>query len=158
MPKRCARHLRHASSAEILAAYRNERDYELLDAMVTAAALMSRADGWVQLVERGAMLDFLDRNQFLPLFTRENILALFEDRVRDVREPDGAIVAVMRLRHYARRSSGAVGLIVDMAREIAVADCRLDPREQSVLQLVDSAVSAEVSATAPEVLPGQAAR
>jgi tellurite resistance protein len=148
MPKRNARHLRHVSSAEILAAYRNARDYELLDAIVTAAALMSRADGWVQPVERGAMLDFLDRHQFLSLFARENILALFEDRVRDLREPDGVIVAVMRLRYCARRSSASVGLIVDMARDIAAADCRLDPREQSVLQLIDSAFEAELSSRA----------
>ncbi|MGH7058696.1 MAG: TerB family tellurite resistance protein [Acetobacteraceae bacterium] len=145
MPKRIARCLRHVSSAEILAAYRNERDYELLDAIVTAAALISRADGWVQPVERGAMLDFLARNQFLPPFARESVLALFEDRMRDLREPDGAIMAVIRLRDYARRSSNSVGLIVDMAREIAAADCRLDPREQSLLQLIDSALYAELS-------------
>lgn len=158
MPKRSARHLRHVSSAEILAAYRNERDYELLDAIVTAAALMSRADGWVQPVERAAMLDFLDRHQFLSLFARDTVLALFEDRVRDLREPDGVIVAAMRFRHYARRSSASVALIADMAREIAAADCRLDPREQSVLQLIDSAFHAEPPSLASGYRPGQAAR
>jgi tellurite resistance protein len=55
---------------------------------------------------------------------------------------------VMRLRYCARRSSASVGLIVDMARDIAAADCRLDPREQSVLQLIDSAFEAELSSRA----------
>lgn len=140
MPKRTARHLRHASSAEILGGYRNEKDYELLDALVTAAALMSRADGWVQPAERVAMFDFLERNRFVPLFARASVLALFEDRVRDLKEPDGAIVAVIRLRNYARRSSGSAGLILDMAREIAAADCRLDPREQQILQRIETAL------------------
>ena len=158
MPKRSARHLRHASSAEILAAHRNGRGYELLDAVVTVAALMSRADGWIQPVERGAMLDFLERNQFLSFFTRDNILALFEDRVRDLREPDGAIVAVIRLRQYAQQSSAAVGLIVEMARVIAVADGRMDPREQSILELIGSGFEAELSSLAPRYRPGGAAR
>lgn len=144
MPKRIARHLRHASSGEILGGYRNDRDYELLDALVTTAALMSRADGWVQPAERVAMFDFLARNRFLPQFARENVLALFEDRVRDLKEPDGAIVAVMRLRNYGRGVSGSAALILDMAREVAAADCRLDPREQSALQLIDSALYAEL--------------
>jgi tellurite resistance protein len=158
MPKRSARHLRHARSAEILAAHRNGRGYELLDAVVTVAALMSRADGWIQPVERGAMLDFLERNQFLSFFTRDNILALFEDRVRDLREPDGAIVAVIRLRQYAQQSSAAVGLIVEMARVIAVADGRMDPREQSILELIGSGFEAELSSLAPRYRPEGAAR
>jgi hypothetical protein len=91
-------------------------------------------------------------------FTRDNILALFEDRVRDLREPDGAIVAVIRLRQYAQQSSAAVGLIVEMARVIAVADGRMDPREQSILELIGSGFEAELSSLAPRYRPEGAAR
>jgi tellurite resistance protein len=115
MPKRSARHLRHASSAEILAAHRNGRGYELLDAVVTVAALMSRADGWIQPVERGAMLDFLERNQFLSFFTRDNILAFrrsgpgFERarRRHRRRDPPPSVCAAIIGSGWAHRRNGA---------------------------------------------------
>lgn len=91
-------------------------------------------------------------------FSRATISSLFEDRVRDLREPDGAIVAVIRLRQYAQQSSAAVGLIVEMARVIAVADGRMDPREQSILELIGSGFEAELSSLAPRYRPGEAAR
>jgi tellurite resistance protein len=45
--------------AEIMAAYMDEREDELLDAVVTATALVTSADGCIEPVERSQLLDFL---------------------------------------------------------------------------------------------------
>jgi len=76
--------------AEIIAAYLDFREDEPLDAVVTAATLVARADGWVRPVERGQLLDFLDRKEFLSIFTRGEILDVFERCVRELSEPPGS--------------------------------------------------------------------
>jgi tellurite resistance protein len=91
----------------ILDAYLQDREDEWLDAVVTCAALVARADGWVDPAER---------------------------RVRDLLEPDGAAAALARLRRYAGQAFAR--LMVAVGEEVASADCRIDPREQRVLQLI----------------------
>jgi tellurite resistance protein len=137
MPNRDARGRRNSIPAESMAAYPDGRDEELLDAVVTAAALVARADGWVQPVERAQLLDFLDRNQFLSIFTRAEILDAFERRIRELREPSGPALAVERLRRHAEHAPAR--LVIDVGEEVAAADCRLDPREQRILQLIRTA-------------------
>lgn len=138
MSKRNARHRSDATPAELLAAYLDDREDELLDAVVTGAALVARADGWIDPVERGQLFDFLDRNEFLSVFTRAEILEAFERRIRHLREPGGPMAAVERLRRHAGRSPSR--LVVDVGEEIAAADCRLDPRERYVLELIRNAL------------------
>jgi tellurite resistance protein len=122
----------------IIAASLRDLENELLDAVVTTAALVARADGWVDPVEREQLLDFLDVNEFMSVFTRAEILDAFERRIRELREPDGAVAALGRLR---RQSGGSLArslasLVVDVGEQVAAADCRLDPREQRILQLI----------------------
>ncbi len=124
----------HARQAEISAAYREYREDEVLDAVVSAAALVARADGWVQDVERSQLLDFLDRQNLLSVFARDDVLTRFEGCVRELREPGGPSAVIERLgRHGA---GPIVELILGVGEEIAAADCRLDPREAQLLQLV----------------------
>jgi tellurite resistance protein len=134
MPNRDARSRRNVTPAENMAAYLDGREEELLDAVVTAAALVARADNWVQPVERARLLDFLARNEFMSNFTRAEILDAFERRVRELREPSGPAIAVERLRRHAGRTPAR--LAIDVGEEVAAADCRLDPREQRILQLI----------------------
>jgi tellurite resistance protein len=107
---------------------------ELLDAVVTAAALLARADGWIDPIEYAQLFDFLDRSEFLSIFTRADIRDAFERRIRELREPGGPMVALARLRRHG--GCRLARLVVDVGEEIAAADCRLDPREQYILQLI----------------------
>lgn len=127
-----------ARRAEIVAAYLELREDEILDAVVSAAAVVARADGWVQEVERGQLLDFVDREELLSVFAREDAVAHFERCVREVREPGGSSAAIERLGRH--RDSRAAPLIVKIGEEVAAADCRLDPREQLVLQRIEAAL------------------
>jgi tellurite resistance protein len=120
--------------AEITAACLDRRDDGLLDAVLTVAALVAGADGRIEPVERGQLLDFLDRNEVLSVFTRAEMLDAFERRLRELREPGGAAAAVRRLRRYAGHPPAR--LVVDAGEEVAAADCRLDPRERRILHLI----------------------
>jgi tellurite resistance protein len=134
MPNQDPRSGRNRAPAQIWAAYMEGREDELLDDVITAAALVARADGWVQPVERAQLINFLERNEFLSIFTRADIGEAFERRVRELREPCGPAAAVDRLRRRARHRIAR--LVVDAGEEVAAADCRLDPREQRILQLI----------------------
>jgi tellurite resistance protein len=136
MPNRNAR--RHLDI--ITVAYLDDREDELLDAVVTAAALVAQADNWIQQVEHAQLFDFLDRNPFLSISTRAEITEAFERRVRALRKPQGPAAALMRLKCLAGYKPAQ--LIIDVSEEVAIADCRLDPREQRVLELVRTALGA----------------
>jgi tellurite resistance protein len=148
MPNRNPSNCFDATPAEIMAAWRDDREDELLDAVVTAAALVARADGWVDPVERGQLLDVLDRNGFLSVFTPAEILDAFERRVRELRAPGGPAAALGRLRRHAGRAPAR--LVVDVGDEVAAADGRLDPREQRILQLIQAALGVHPSSSAPQ--------
>ena len=142
------------SPAGIIAACLNDLENEALDAVVTGAALVARADGWVDRVEREQLLDFLDQNAFMSVFTRADILDTFERRIRDLREPDGTMAALGRLRRHAGRSSTRAldRLVIDAGEQVAAADCRVDPREQQMLLLIRNTLRID---RAPSVLGSQ---
>jgi tellurite resistance protein len=117
-----------------MAAYMHDRADELLDAIITAAAMVARADGWIDPVERCQLLVFLNRNGLLAVFTREEVLDAFEDRTRQLAERGGAEVAIGRLRRLAGRSLAR--LVVDAGAHIATADGRLHPGELHTLALI----------------------
>jgi tellurite resistance protein len=123
-----------AREAAIVATYQEDREDEVLDAIVSAAALIARADGWVQEVERGQLFDFLDRQDFLSAVAREDVLAQFERCVRELREPGGPSAVIERLGRHRDRPTAA--LILGVGEEVAAADCRLDPREEQLLSLI----------------------
>ena len=156
MPKQRGNRRVKLTRAEIIAAHLDFRGEELLDAMVTAATLVARADGWVQPVERGQLLDFFDREEFLSIFTREEILEVFERCVQELREPRGLIAAVERLRR--RAGQVPVQFVIDVSKEVAAADCRLDPREQRVLELIRTLLGGDGSPALPTQPEGEAQR
>jgi tellurite resistance protein len=143
---------RHMLS-EIMVAYRQYREDQLLDAVVTAAALVARADGWVDPEEREQLLDFLDRQEFLSVFTYDEILEFFERRVRHLREPGGTAAAIDSLRRRAGRLPAR--LIIGMAEEVAAADCRLDPREEEVVEAIRDCLRPPSSPAIPHAKEGR---
>jgi tellurite resistance protein len=125
----------------------DDRDSELLDAVITAAALVARADSWIEPVERRQLLDFLRRKGLLSVFSRAEILDAFERRIRELEERRGAEMAVGSLGRFAGRSPAR--LVVDASQEIAAADRHLDPREQHILQLIRITLRRPLAAASP---------
>ena len=126
------------SSAEIVAEYCDELDDDLLDALITAAALVARADNWVEPVERAHLLDFVDRHDFLSAPSKAETSELFARRIGELRESAGLAAAAIRLNRVAGRDSAQ--LVLDLGEEMAAADCRLDPREERMLAFIRSAL------------------
>ena len=134
MRKRKTRRRFEASPAEMAAAYTEPREDELLDAAVTAAALVARADTRIDAAERGQLLDFLDRKGVLSVFTPAEIIDTFERRLRELNYPGGAAAILRHLKRHAERPLARVA--IDAGEEIAAADRRIDPREQQMLQVI----------------------
>jgi tellurite resistance protein len=135
--------------AEVMAQYLDDRNDELLDAVVTAAALVARADGRIEAAERGLLVDFLDRNGFLSIFTRNEILDAFERRVRELGEERGAETAVDSLGRLAGRSPAR--LVIGAGKHIAAANGRSHPVERHMLELIRHALGRGPAPTAPSL-------
>jgi tellurite resistance protein len=137
MPSRETRNRWGMTRTEITAAYAEDREDELLDAVVTAAALVACSDGSVAPVERGALLDFLDRKGFLAVFTRRDIIEAFDVRLHSI-TVGGSAAAIADLQRLARRLPTA--LVVEASEHVAAADRHVHPDEHHALALVRTAV------------------
>lgn len=126
--------------AEITAAYLDDRDDTLLDAVVTAASLVACADGRIAPAERRLAIDFLADAGFLSAFTRADILAAFDRRVRELEEEGGGRTAVESLARFAGLPPAR--LIVNAGEQVAMADGHLSPPELHVLRLIRVALAA----------------
>jgi tellurite resistance protein len=122
-----------AMPAKRAAVRRDASQDDTLDAIVSIAALIARADGWVQEVERRQLLDFVDHYDRLAPFDHAEVLARFDRRVVELRRPNGPFSAFRRLSRY--NDHPTADLMLSVGREIAAADCRLDPREEQLLRL-----------------------
>ena len=134
MSHRNTRRRSRLTPAEVMAQYLDDRNDELLDAVVTAAALVARADGRIEPAERGLLVDFLDRNGFLSVFTRDEILDAFDRRVHQLGEERGAETAVDSLGRLAGRSPAR--LVIGAGKHIAAANGNSHPVERHMLQLI----------------------
>lgn len=134
MPNRGQSRRFDLTPAEVMAEYFEERDDDFLDAIITAAAMVSEADNRVQPVEQARLLDFVNRHEFLSVLSCAETSQLFERRVGEMRKHDGLAAALIRLNRVAGRHYAPV--VVGLSEEIATADCRLDPREARILSLI----------------------
>jgi tellurite resistance protein len=148
MPNRHTRDRLGTTTAEITAAYMDDREDELLDAAVTAAALTARADGNVEPIERSEMLDVLRRNGLLSVFTRFDILDAFESRLRQI-EQGGVEAAVDSLKQLAGRSPA--WLVVEAGERVAAANGHVNGRELQMLRLIRIALSGRARVNRPEL-------
>jgi tellurite resistance protein len=138
------------STTEITAADVNQSEAALLDATVTAAALVARADGVVQPIERVEMLGVLRRNGLLSAITRFDMLDAFESRLHRLEADGGVEAAVERLGRFAGRSPAWI--VVETAERVAAADRHVDGRELQILRRIHVALSGRMEgATMPLV-------
>ena len=80
----------HAITIAELPAGRRDRDEDMLQALVTAGALVALADGEFAPVERGELLSFINRQGFVPSISQQDAAAAFDNRVRQLEDRYGA--------------------------------------------------------------------
>jgi tellurite resistance protein len=130
------RNSREQLSETGIVAYLQRRNGELLDAVITAAAIVAEADGSADPVERRQLLVFLNRSGLLAIVTRDEVLDSFEDRVRQVRDRRGFEMAMRSLERLAGRPLARLAL--DAGADVAAADGHLHPGELQRLALICS--------------------
>jgi tellurite resistance protein len=117
-----------------------ERCDELLDAVVSAAALVARAKDASDAGERAFIIDVLARNGAIARISRTDIGGAFDYRLRDVRERSGVEMALERLRRMVGRVPAR--LIIDTAEHVAAADGHFHQREMHALRSIRKALRA----------------
>jgi len=111
-----------------------QADEELLQALVTAAALVALSDGQVDAAERDELIDFVDRQGFVPTFSRHEIAEAFGDRVRQLKDRDSASVIVEGLRPLVGQSLASI--VLRTAERVAAADRQIHAGEVRALELI----------------------
>jgi tellurite resistance protein len=117
-----------------MVAYMRDVADALLDVIITAAAMVARADGWIVPLERSQLLVFLNHHGLLAVFTREEVLDAFEERARQLAEPHGGEIAMGHLARLAGRSLAR--LVVDAGAHVAAADGHVHSSELNTLALI----------------------
>jgi tellurite resistance protein len=113
---------------------RDRRDEEMLRALVTAGAFVALADGRVDLVEREALLQFIDRESLVPSISQDEIGRFFDGRVQQIKDQCDEIDIVEPLRPLTGLSSASA--VVGAAEGVAAADLQIHPREVEALNLI----------------------
>ena len=118
-----------------------DRSHEVLDALVTAAALVAVADGRVQAVEREELVNCIADERLFQGFSGSEIAAAFDKRAQQLQHRDGPEVIIKALRPL----SGVLStqLVLRIGRRVANADHRINQSELSeLLRLITTTLSA----------------
>jgi acyl carrier protein len=135
---------------EAVADYVDQRDEQMLQALVTAGAFIAVADGQIQVVERDELIDFVTRQGFVPASSKQDVAEAFDSRVRQlddsrVRQLDGRdmFIAVFEsVRPLAGMSLSSV--VVRTAERVAHADRELHPSEIEALNVLRGMLANEI--------------
>jgi tellurite resistance protein len=139
MAQRCDRP--SATNSERDSDHRYNRDDTVLHALVTAGAFVALADGRVEAVEREELVNFIERQRFVPSISRQGIRAAFDNRVRQLEDRDSAQVIAEALRPLAGLSLASA--VIRTATQVAAADRHIHPAEVRALKLIRLVLAAE---------------
>jgi tellurite resistance protein len=139
MSQRCDRP--SATNSERDSDHRHNRDDTVLHALVTAGAFVALADGRVEAVEREELVNFIERQRFVPSISRQGIRAAFDNRVRQLEDRDSAEVIAEALRPLAGLSLASA--VICTATQVAAADRHIHPAEVRALKLIRLVLAAE---------------
>ena len=82
------------TTADLVAEYFDQRDEQLMQALVAAGAFVALADGRVKDVERRELLSYVEGNDLVPTIARQDIIEAFDNRVREIEDRGSANVIV----------------------------------------------------------------
>jgi tellurite resistance protein len=124
----------NTATAELAADYDDCRDKEVMQALVTAGALVALADGHLEDVERDELVGFIHRQDFAPTISQRGIAKAFDNRVRELQENYNPNVVIEALRPLAGLSLTSV--VVRTAERVAAADRKIHPSEEKAMSLI----------------------
>jgi tellurite resistance protein TerB len=110
------------------------RDEEIMQGLVTAGALVALADGEVTPVERAELMNFVERQGFVPSIPLVDISETFDSRVQELEGRNCANVIMKTLRPLAGQSLASI--VVGTAQRVAVADQKIHLGELQALRLL----------------------
>jgi tellurite resistance protein len=122
------------ATAELAADYADYRDKEVMQALVTAGALVALADGHREDVERDELVGFIHRQDFAPTISQRGIAKAFHNHVRELQENYNPNVVIEALRPLAGLSLTSV--VVRTAERVAAADRKIHPSEEKAISLI----------------------
>src|SRR5262249_25255526 len=122
------------TTADFVADYFDQRDEQVMQALVTAGAFVALADGHVEDVERHELLSYVEGHDLVPTIARQEIVEAFENRVREIEDRGSANVIVDAFRPVVGRSPPL--FLVRVAERVAAADGYLHPNELQSIELV----------------------
>lgn len=96
--------------------------------------MIAIADGSVAPVERDELVNFINRQGFVPSIGPARIAAAFDARLRELDDRDGPNIIVERFRPLAGLSLGSV--VMRVAQHVAAADGKLHHRELRTMDLI----------------------
>ena len=123
-----------ATGANLVADYLDQRDDEVMQALITTGAFVSLADGQVETSERDELVNFLVGRQLVAGMSKRKIGEEFDRRVRYLRGGDKIEIVVEALRRLAGLSLSSV--VVRIAELVAAADGHLHPNELMAIKLI----------------------
>ena len=112
----------------------DHRDEQVMQALVTAGALVALSDGRLEAVERDELVNFIDERGFVPTISRREIIEAFDNRVRQLEDRDSANTIVETLGRLAGLSLASI--VVRTAERVAAADRKIHPGELRTLKLI----------------------
>jgi tellurite resistance protein TerB len=124
----------HAASPVPVAGAADRPDEEVMQALVTAGAMVAIADGRLEQVERNELVDFIDRRGFVPAFSPNETAKAFDDRVRQLKDRNSPNVILEALRPLAGRSLSSI--LIRTAERVAAADQKIHPAELRAIKLI----------------------
>jgi tellurite resistance protein len=128
-----------ATTTALAVDHPDNRDRQVMQALVTAGALVALSDGQVKAVEREELVNFIDRQGFVPSISRQEIADAFDNRVQQLEGRDSAEVITETLRPLAGLSLASV--VIRTATQVAAADRHLHPGEVRALRLIRLALT-----------------
>src|SRR4029077_13648573 len=108
------------TTADLVADYFDQRDEQVMQALVTAVAFIALADGHVEDVERRELLSYVEAQDLVPTIAQRGIVDAFDNRVREIEDRGSANVIVDAFRPVVGRSQPL--FLVRVAERVAGAD------------------------------------
>ena len=118
------------ASAELAADQGDCRDKKVLQALVTAGALVALAEGHLENVERDEVVGFVHRQDFVPTISYSGIAKAFDNRVRELEERYDPNLIIEALR------PSLTSVVLCTAERVAAADRTIHPGEEQAIKLI----------------------
>lgn len=123
-----------ASMAKFEVEYLEQRDDEVMQALLAAGIFVARADGRVELSECDELLNFIDRQGFAPRSSRRDISEALDSSMRQQADGKSLSTTIEMLQPIAGLALSSV--VVRTPERVATADGELHALEADAIQII----------------------